>query len=302
MAILVLPANYGLDFANREGLLKPMRALSYCGEQVRRSDNDRFLCAQFAPVEVREDLYALFAFNIELARIPERVSEPLLGDIRYQWWRDGLEAVYGGNAPQHEVIGPLSKTVRAFDLDHAVLERIIDTRRQDLDETPIADMVAFDAYADGTAGTLAQLTLDVLGIADPPARKAAQDIAYASAAVAILRAVPFHAARGQVFIPRQSLEAAGVGHTSVLSGVHSSGVERAVEQLADYAERRLAAARKPAAEMPPAALPALLPAVLADGWLTRLRKARYNPFDPALQRIAPLRPLRVWFQAWRGRY
>ena len=277
-------------------------ALSYCGEQVRRSDNDRFLCVQFSPAEVREALYALYAFNLELARIPERVSEPLLGEIRYQWWQDALEAVYVGNEPPHDVIGPLSKAIHAFDLDRTALERLIDTRRRDLDETPIDDMAALDGYAEGTAGTLAGLTLDVLGVADPPARKAAQDIAYASAVVAILRAVPFHAARGQVLIPRQSLEAAGADHMSVLSGKRSAEVARAVQQLADYAERRLAAARKPATQIPLAALSALLPAVLADGWLTKLRKAGFDPFDPTLQRTAPLRPLRLWVQAWRGRY
>ena len=52
-------------------------ALSYCAEQVRVHDDDRFLCALFAPEPARKGLLALYAFNLEIARIREVVSEPM---------------------------------------------------------------------------------------------------------------------------------------------------------------------------------------------------------------------------------
>ncbi len=279
-----------------------MQNISYCADLVRRSDNDRFLCAQFAPPHVREALYALYAFNIELARIPERVSEPLLGEIRFQWWRDAMGAIFEENPSAHEVIGPLAKAIGDFALDRALLGKLIDTRMRDLAETPIADMVMFDDYAAGTAGVLAQLTQDIIGVDDALAREAASNVAVAWAVCAVLRAVPYHAGRGQVFVPLQTLAAAGAHKTMVLSRQGSPEIKQAMGLLADYARRRLAAARIASKEIPRAALPALLPAALADAWLTRFQKAGFNPFDATLQRVAATRPLRLWFYAWRGRY
>lgn len=77
--------------------------LSYCGRQVRRYDHDRFLTSLFAPAARREGLLALYAFNVEIAKTAEVVSEAMLGQIRLQWWREAIEALYAGAPPEHEV-------------------------------------------------------------------------------------------------------------------------------------------------------------------------------------------------------
>ncbi|MBC8157914.1 MAG: squalene/phytoene synthase family protein, partial [Alphaproteobacteria bacterium] len=191
-----------------------MQTQSYCADQVRRSDNDRFLCAQFAPADKRDALYALYAFNLELARIPERVSEPILGEIRFQWWRDALAGVFEGNAPHHEVIGPLAKAVRDHALERARLDALINTRQRDLDLAPIKDMVDFDDYSTGTSGSLAQLTLGVLGLGDSVAQEAASNVAVAWTVCSILRAVPYHSARGQEFLPQDLRKSADAKETA----------------------------------------------------------------------------------------
>ena len=95
-------------------------ALSPVGALARAADYDRYLSALFAPVDSREALFALIAFNHEVARIPEAVSEPMLGRIRLQWWREVLEAVDAGEpARRHEVAVPLADAIRACSLDRA---------------------------------------------------------------------------------------------------------------------------------------------------------------------------------------
>ncbi|MGQ0675605.1 MAG: phytoene/squalene synthase family protein, partial [Rhodospirillales bacterium] len=110
--------------------------LSYCGGEVRRHDPDRFLCALFAPAERREDLLALAAFNLELARVRELVSEPMLGRIRLQWWREALGEIYSGMPRRHAVIQPLHETIKRRGLDRALLDRMIDARESDMDGKP----------------------------------------------------------------------------------------------------------------------------------------------------------------------
>ena len=67
---------------------------------MRHHDRDRFQTALFAPAERREALFALYAFNYEIARVREAVREPMLGQIRLQWWREAIAAAYAGEPPR----------------------------------------------------------------------------------------------------------------------------------------------------------------------------------------------------------
>ena len=107
----------------------------------------------FAPVGSREALFALIAFNHEVARIPEAVSEPMLGRIRLQWWREVVEAVYAGApARRHEVAVPLADAIRACSLDRALLDRLLDARESDLEAEGPPDLAALERYAAATGG------------------------------------------------------------------------------------------------------------------------------------------------------
>ena len=65
-------------------------AFDHCEEMVRAGDKDRFLATLFAPEKYRRALHALYAFNLEIARVRELAREPMPGEIRLQWWRDAL--------------------------------------------------------------------------------------------------------------------------------------------------------------------------------------------------------------------
>src|SRR5271165_1963078 len=90
-----------------------MPPLSPLAAMVRRHDPDRFLTALFAPPERREAVFLVYAFNHEIARAREVVSEPALALIRLQWWREVVE----GARRRHEVAGPLGEALDAGVLD-----------------------------------------------------------------------------------------------------------------------------------------------------------------------------------------
>src|SRR5579871_4315005 len=98
--------------------------LSYIAGEVRRHDKDRFLATLFAPPEHRADLWALYAFNAEVARIPYGVSEPMLGRIKVQWWRDVIGAIAEGRgAPAgHPVAQALAAVMGGRNLTRQWLE------------------------------------------------------------------------------------------------------------------------------------------------------------------------------------
>src|SRR5436190_14638459 len=93
---------------------------------VRRHDRDRYQTALFAPADRREALFALYAFNYEIARVRESVTQPMLGQIRLQWWREAVAAAYDGTpARRHEVVEPLSAAIRQFGLSRVYFDRLI---------------------------------------------------------------------------------------------------------------------------------------------------------------------------------
>src|SRR3546814_77328 len=108
--------------------------LSGCGQIVRRYDYDRYLTCLFAKPPEREAMFAVFAFNLEVAKAREMVTEPTLGQIRLQWWRESVEEIYRGVPRWHEVVGPLAQAVTRHDLTRAHFDRVIDAREAELPE------------------------------------------------------------------------------------------------------------------------------------------------------------------------
>src|SRR5258707_10959945 len=101
--------------------LSPVAAL------VRRHDHDRFQTVLFAPAARREALFALYAFNHEIARVRERVSEPTLGRIRLEWWREIIAAAYeSGPVRRHVVVELLTEAIREHALTREHFDRLID--------------------------------------------------------------------------------------------------------------------------------------------------------------------------------
>lgn len=128
--------------------------------EVRRVDEDRWLASRFAPREAREALVALYAFNYEVARTAEVVSEPGLGDIRLAWWRELIEELEQGHAPRaHPAAEALVGPIRSGALDGGALRALIEARRGDLDGAAPASAEALEFYVDATAGAVMTLAL-----------------------------------------------------------------------------------------------------------------------------------------------
>src|ERR1700733_849809 len=148
--------------ASQRSGLSPVAAL------VRRHDRDRFQTALFAPAAEREALFALYAFNFEIARVRESVREPMLGQIRLQWWREAIAAAYAGAAPRrHDVAEAITATIRSRTLSRGHFDRLIDTRDRDLAAAPPASLADLEDYAEGPSARLVLLALELLEAATP---------------------------------------------------------------------------------------------------------------------------------------
>ena len=272
------------------------KRISYCAQILRRQDPDRYLSALFAPAEPRESLLALYAFNLEVARVRESVREPIMGQMRLQWWRDSLSEARAGRVRSHEVLKPLAAAIDAHQLDIRLFDRLLDARERDMDSSPPADMAELLRYAEGTSSTLVELALEILGQPSPAVREAGRNLGIAWALVGLLRAIPFHAAQRRIYLPLSLATEVGLDPDRLLERAGLTALKTAVQAVAQEARRWLAEARQRRGEVVRQFQPALLLAPLAEGHLHRLSAAGYDPFDPRVQQPPPGR---IWSLALR---
>ncbi len=268
--------------------------LSYSAGLVRSGDHDRFLTALFAAEPAREHLFVLYAFNLEIARIRDMVSEPLLGEIRLQWWREGIEAIYTGQAVRaHPVLQALKGLIRQCMLPRQLFDVLIDAHAGDFAAMPPVSMMALEAYADATSAGLMRLALAITDGAAPDA--AIRHAGLAWGLTGLLRSVGFHASRQQIFLPSDLMQAEGLTPEAVFAYNKCPELRRVMLALAGHAQSHLDKMRKVLSAPSRQVLPALLPVTLAQTYLKQILRPDHDPFlaqdpTPAFQRQTRL----VW--------
>ncbi len=271
------------------------------GEAVRRiareADPDRSLSALFAPREARADLFALYAFNAELSRVAELVSEPGLGAIRLQWWREAIERTANGETIGHPVADAFGQTLHRRKLSRELVSALIDARAFDVETRIMPDMAALGAYLNDTAGAVYALAAEILGARGASVEQAARSAGKAFGLTGLMRALPVHASHGLLFLPEDALRRHGTSPGEVLAGETSQGLDDLLADLRANAMEALRDAQSRIAELDNAARSAFASLSLVDPYLASLEKFGRDP----LREIADINPLyRLWRLArWR---
>jgi 15-cis-phytoene synthase len=252
---------------------------AYCESLVRDGDPDRYYAGLFAPTDKRPHLFALYAFSLEVARVRDAVSDAMLGDIRLQWWRDALQGEARGDVRANPVAAALDDTIVRFRLPRSALVDLIDARAFDVYDDPMPAMADLEGYCGETASVLIRLACIVLADgSDPGAADAAGHAGVAYGITGLLRAFPWHARRGQVYIPADVLGGHGVTREDIVSGRGGPGLVSALTEMRETARDHLERARRLRATIPPAVAPAFLPLALVPPYLREMERGGYEPF------------------------
>ncbi len=273
-------------------------APSYCAEIVRRADYDRYLTALFAPAAARERLFALYAFNHEIAKVRETVSEPMIGQIRLQWWREAIAGIHEGKPRNHAVVEALAAAAATAHPPRAGFEALIDAREFDLAGRAPATMAELEAYCEGSSAQLLWLAAAMLGDSDATAREALGHLGIAWALTGLVRALPFHARTRRRFVPDDIAAEAGLNEEALFTLKPGAELRQAVRALAAAAERHLAAAD--AVPVKGAARPLMLFAPLARAYLRRLARRDFETMARPIQ-LGTVRKIALLWWAARGR-
>ena len=219
-----------------------------CAELVQKGDPDRFLAVMAAPPEARPKLFAIYAMNVEVSRAPWVTAEPMIAEMRLQWWRDVIDEIAeGGPVRRHQVTTPLARAMTAGTAGQ--MDEYVAVRRWDIYRDPFEDEAHFDAYLDQTSGALLWAAVRALGDGpDQPVR----DLGWAMGLANWFRAVPQLERQGRVPL--------------------LDGTEAGIVRLAERGLDRLSGARRGLGDVSGPARPALLAAWQAGAVLCQVRK------------------------------
>jgi len=253
---------------------------AFCAELVRSHDFARYAATLFVPVAQRRALLALYAFNVEITRVRDHVSQPLPGEVRLQWWTDMLAGRGHGGVEGNPVAAELGLAIRNYDLPAERLSRLIEEHQFDLYNDPMPTMAALEGYINDTSSALFSLAAGVTGWQSPEIEHLARHAGLAYGIAEVVAALPLDVARRQLFVPLQLLESSGSGMEEVFAARETPRLRAALDQLIGKLREHLKTSLALMASVPPEVRPVFLPLALTARDLKRMSRADSNPFAP----------------------
>ncbi|KAL1458744.1 hypothetical protein WDU94_008863 [Cyamophila willieti] len=252
--------------------------IQYCIQLVKKFDYENFLCTLLLPKTYQNPSFVLRAFNIEVAKVQDNVSEVNIGNARLQFWENAVDKLYTDSVPAHPVVQALNKVEK---LSKRNLKRLVTARINLMKNKRFLNLEELETHSENVVSCLFYLQLQVAGISDLQADHTLSHIGKAQGITNILRSVPY--------IPRTSplpldiLATHKVSQEMLIRQDTSKATQDAVFQIASAAKIHLDKARSLKAKLPPPALPFLLPSIAVTSYLERLQRAEFNLFHPHLK-------------------
>ncbi len=250
----------------------------HCLELVKSNDLDRYLSTLLADREKQRALFAIYAFDADVSSIAGQITEPGIGEIRLQWWRDELDAVYGGNCDNHPVARELQPVVHKYDLPKHLFSKLIDSQQTDVYRQPM----------DSLDDLLKHLTIASSAITDLASRVLigydALEIEFLINKAGIARglskavsSLPRQAARNHCLLPSQMLHDRDTNAQEIFSGDGVTGARLVVAELCHLVSKNLQEIRQDQGILKKVVLPAFFPASLAGLLCDKIARTSDNP-------------------------
>jgi phytoene synthase len=270
-------------------------ASAYCADLVRAHDFPRYASTLFLPGIHRRPMLAIYAFNAEISRIRDQVSQPLPGEMRLQWWIDMLAGQGHGGVEGNPVASELSWAIRTWRLPVDRLARLVEEHEFDLYNDPMPSLAALEGYANDTTATLFACCARILARPSETIDHLARHAGLAYAMVEAISTLPQDIARQQLFVPLQFLQQHGSSLEEVLKGKQTPQARAGIDLLLEEAREHLKTALALLATVPAEVRPAFLPLALVRRDIKRMSRADNDPFAPR-----PVPRVRMLWTLWRA--
>lgn len=278
----------------------------HCVDLVRKYDFENYLCTLLLPSAARPPVFAVRAFNVEVSRIRDSVSESSTASMRLQFWKDTVDALFSKSAqpPRHPVALALQQAVRTHRISRGWLHRLVSARSQIISESaPFPTVRSMEEYAVNAFTPVNYLTLQCVSTDRSVTSSHLQlcsRLGRAQGVTSLLRSVgPLCRRRSRpvVHLPTEVMKEYNVSAGRLCGGEESQAVRDVVYTVASSAHRHLTHVRDNFDQIPRHLRAPFLPAVCVRRYLARLQRAHFNVFDRSLTHRDGWLPLALGWHA-----
>nr|CAD7452260.1 unnamed protein product [Timema tahoe] len=211
-----------------------------CVFSDRQFDHENFLCTLLLPHDCRTSAFAIRAFNIEVARVQDQISDPRIGQMRLKFWEDIIESIFKNKAHKHPVALELHRASKKHKLSKRYLKRLITARSNQLNISGFPDLEAMEVYSEGSVSSVYYLLLETAGVENVHADHAASHLGKAQGISNILRSVFHNIQHSVVALPQDVLLKHSVSHETVLRAECNKALMEVFFDIANRAKQHLA--------------------------------------------------------------
>ncbi|MBL0319694.1 MAG: squalene/phytoene synthase family protein [Alphaproteobacteria bacterium] len=246
---------------------------------LRRDHFGRYVCCLFAQPSQREWLVQFFIWVEEMDEIKYKVSEPMLGHIRIQWWREAIDATYQGNSPDHPFLAMLAKQKKIGTLPQAAFETFLSACEQEMDGFVPDNLAELEQFIANKYSSILALAAALLGNFEQSTQQAIHHMALAYGHLDLLLKAPMMARKQCIMLPRDLLTEAEINADEAPLAENKRIVKEITLFLINRAKAQLSQARSYRKYSDPAALPILFHGCLVDDSIRLMKKYGYSTYS-----------------------
>ncbi|KAJ2902634.1 squalene/phytoene synthase [Zalerion maritima] len=177
------------------------KARDYCREQLKKGDSDAHLVAACLPSRSRDIYLALRTLNSELVRLPDNTTNPTIGAMRFQFWRESMQKTFRGEPPRQPICLLLSSVLSRLEAYASGptsqlssfrfwIARFLQARESGLANRPFPSLSEVESTAENTYSTLLYCVLAGIPLRSLHVDHLASHVGKAVGIVAVLRGIP----------------------------------------------------------------------------------------------------------------
>lgn len=217
----------------------------YINDIVKSSSSSFYWAMRLLPTYKKNAIFAIYAFCRQIDDIADEPAPIEIKKQRLNDWTKAINDIYEGKNPTYNPIACyLKKIVHAFSLPKEEFLELI--RGMEMDTHDALNPPSLDTlrlYCRRVAGAVGLLSIHIFGAIDDKSKRFAIALGEAMQLTNILRDTQEDFDMGRIYLPKEFLEANGIGDLLPNEIISNPAISNVRKKLADLAELRYTEAR-----------------------------------------------------------
>jgi len=215
----------------------PLEGRAAIERRLRASDIGIELAIKRVPKQHRSGLIWLYGFFLEVTQIAYRIDEPLLAEIRLQWWRDNLAKIMRGERIGHPVADGLAPFLKEAgpDLLQALLA-ITNSFGHEIQKNPVQNKTEFFDIHARRYGAFLRASYLVSNLDPTPHKELLEKAGTALGLSQTLADLPKSMQHNMMLLPQDILDEHSLSYQDIFEATDPEKLRQVLRQMCEGAQ------------------------------------------------------------------